>query len=70
LRSGYDGKVDASVELSVGQTLDLGNVEIRVDLGAFIIPSGIICQDAGARLEMRHDGLSSSSTEVTLTVWI
>ena len=58
MRSGHDSEIDAPVGLTVGQALDLGNVEIRIDLGALIVSSRIIRQDTGARLKTRYNGLS------------
>ena len=37
--------------LSVGQTLDLGNVEVGVYVGALVSSLGVVCQDTSARLE-------------------
>ena len=44
--------------LGVGQALDLGNVEVGVDLGALIFSVSVVRQDTGARLGMRYDRLS------------
>jgi hypothetical protein len=46
------------VGLCVGQALDLGNVEVGVDLGARVFSISVVCQDASARLEMRYNKLS------------
>ena len=49
-RSGYDGEVDGPVGLGVGQALDLGNVEVGVDLSALVLSISVVRQDASARL--------------------
>ena len=72
-RSGYDGEVDGPVGLGVGQTLDLGNVEVGVDFGARVFAVSVVRQDTSARLGMRYDRLSlimCSFGKVALTVWI
>ena len=44
--------------LGVGQALDLGDVEVGVDLSARVFSISVFCQDASARLEMRYNKLS------------
>ena len=51
-RSGHDSKINDSVGPSAWQGLDLGNIEVRVNIGSLIVPSGIIRQDAGTGLEV------------------
>ena len=56
--SGYDGEVDGPVGLGVGQALDLGNVEVGVDLSALVLSISVVRQDPSARLGVRHIKLS------------
>jgi hypothetical protein len=42
----------------MGQALDLGNVEVGVDVGALVFSLGVVYQDTSARLEMRCNGLN------------
>ena len=51
-RSGHDSEINDSVGPSAWQGLDLGNIEVRVNIGSLIVPSGIIRQDAGTGLEV------------------
>jgi hypothetical protein len=57
-RSGYDGEVDGPVVLGVGQALDLGNVEVGVDVGALVLSISVVRQDPSARLAVRYNKLS------------
>ena len=50
MRSGHDSEINRPVGLGVGQALDLGNIEIRVDLGTLVVSSSIVYQDACTRL--------------------
>ena len=43
--------------LSVGQSLDLWNIEVGVDFGALVFSFGVVPQDTSARLEIRWSRL-------------
>ena len=61
------------MRLSVGQALDLGSVEVGVDIGALVPSLSIVRQDTSARPESvmeRCEVLCGFSLEVVLTVWI
>jgi hypothetical protein len=46
------------VWLGVGQALDLGNVEVGVDVYALVLSISVVCQDTSAGLEVRYNKLS------------
>ena len=50
-RGGHDGAVNDPVGLSVGQALDLGDVEVGVDTGALVSSLCVVHQDTSARLK-------------------
>ena len=51
-RSGHDSEINKSVGPSARQALDLGNIEIRANVGSLEVPSGVIHQNTSTGLEV------------------
>ena len=61
-RGGDNGAVNNPVLLSVGQALNLANVEVRIDFGALVFSLRVVCQDASSRLGMRLNGVNFAAS--------